>query len=103
MAGQDEKVILFPSMVESLLKKAIEAREEKRFEEAQRYVLPILQFSPRHPVALLTLALVLYDARCFEEAAELFLICGMKGLESAEYRSPLCVLPGSIRRIRDHQ
>lgn len=72
MAEQDEKVILFPSMVESLLKKAIEARKEKRFEEAQRLVLPILQFSPRHPVALLTLALVLFDAKCFEEAAELF-------------------------------
>lgn len=72
IGNQNEKVVLFPNMVENLLKKAFAAKEEKRFEEAQGHLLPILQFSPRHPVALLTLALILYDAKCFEEAVELF-------------------------------
>lgn len=72
IGNQNEKVVLFPNMVENLLKKAFTAKEEKRFEEAQGHLLPILQNSPRHPAALLTLALVLYDAKCLEEAVELF-------------------------------
>ena len=53
IGNQNEKVVLFPNMVENLLKKAFTAKEEKRYEEAQGHLLPILQFSPRHPVALL--------------------------------------------------
>jgi tetratricopeptide (TPR) repeat protein len=70
--NENDKIVLFPNMVENLLKKAFTAKKEKRYEEAQGHLLPILQFSPRHPVALLTLALILYDAKCFEEAVELF-------------------------------
>lgn len=77
---QDGKVILFPNLVESLLRRAVKAKEEKRFEEAQGHLLSILQISPRHPAALLTLALILYDARCFEEAAELYSYMWAEGI-----------------------
>lgn len=67
----NEKIVLFPGLVEKRLKEALEAVEKNEYDQALEHVQAILRVTPDHPQALLMAADILIQANRFEEAMPL--------------------------------
>jgi tetratricopeptide (TPR) repeat protein len=65
------KVVLLPTVIDRYLEKAFLARGSGKFDEALDFLTQILRFDPDHPAALFAVALTLYEAKRFDEAAEI--------------------------------
>ncbi|MFT9849820.1 tetratricopeptide repeat protein [Aneurinibacillus sp. REN35] len=67
----NEKVVLFPGLVEKRLREARAAAEESEYDQALEHVQELLRITPDDPEALLTAADILIQANRFEEAMPL--------------------------------
>lgn len=68
--NNNEKVVLFPGVVEKLVAKGMEALKGKLFSEAHTYFQQSLQIEPDHPQGRFGLALSLIEQSRLEEAKE---------------------------------